>query len=138
MNRLQSNPNAANVHIIADLYAEVVGVLAQCRFASVKKRFTADLKVTHHMPNEVRYFHHIRSQDPFPHTRPRNNTFRTADIKLKYYKCSINDLTREQSSSGPSLCVLERHFKPLPLSSSDSGCHVVSAVSSLRSVAVER
>lgn len=43
---LQSNPNAANVHIIADLYAEVIGVLAQSRFASVKKRFTAELKVT--------------------------------------------------------------------------------------------
>lgn len=43
--RLQSNPNAANVHIIADLYAEVIGVLAQSRFASVRKRFTAELKV---------------------------------------------------------------------------------------------
>ncbi|XP_045531819.1 protein furry isoform X2 [Pieris brassicae] len=41
---LQSNPNAANVHIIADLYAEVIGVLAQSRFASVRKRFTAELK----------------------------------------------------------------------------------------------
>lgn len=46
MCRLQSNPNAANVHLIADLYAEVVAVLAQSRFASVKKRFTAELKVT--------------------------------------------------------------------------------------------
>lgn len=33
------------MHIIADLYAEVIGVLAQSRFASVKKRFTAELKV---------------------------------------------------------------------------------------------
>lgn len=43
---LQSNPNAANVHIIADLYAEVIGVLAQSRFASVRKRFTLELKVS--------------------------------------------------------------------------------------------
>lgn len=29
--RLQTNPNAANVSIIADLYAEVIGVLCQSR-----------------------------------------------------------------------------------------------------------
>ncbi|XP_061707570.1 protein furry isoform X3 [Cydia pomonella] len=52
---LQSNPNAANVHIIADLYAEVIGVLAQSRFASVKKRFTAELK-------------DLKSREPSPHT----------------------------------------------------------------------
>ncbi|KAM3968522.1 microtubule binding protein furry [Aphomia sociella] len=52
---LQSNPNAANVHIIADLYAEVIGVLAQSRFASVKKRFTAELKEQ-------------KSREPSPHT----------------------------------------------------------------------
>ncbi|XP_049885792.1 protein furry isoform X3 [Pectinophora gossypiella] len=52
---LQSNPNAANVHIIADLYAEVIGVLAQSRFASVRKRFTAELK-------------ELKSREPSPHT----------------------------------------------------------------------
>lgn len=52
---LQSNPNAANVHLIADLYAEVIAVLAQSRFASVKKRFTADLK-------------ELKSREPSPHT----------------------------------------------------------------------
>ncbi|GBP05640.1 Protein furry [Eumeta japonica] len=52
---LQSNPNAANVHIIADLYAEVIGVLAQSRFASVKKRFTAELK-------------ELKNREPSPHT----------------------------------------------------------------------
>ncbi|CAB3258872.1 unnamed protein product [Arctia plantaginis] len=51
---LQSNPNAANVHLIADLYAEVIAVLAQSRFASVKKRFTADLK-------------ELKSREPSPH-----------------------------------------------------------------------
>ena len=29
--RLQSNPNAANINVIADLYAEVIGVLAASR-----------------------------------------------------------------------------------------------------------
>lgn len=42
---IQSSPNAANIHIIADLYAEVIGMLAQSRFMSVRKRFTAELKV---------------------------------------------------------------------------------------------
>ncbi|XP_026316911.1 protein furry isoform X2 [Hyposmocoma kahamanoa] len=51
----QSNPNAANVHILADLYAEVIGVLAQSRFASVRKRFTAELK-------------ELKSREPSPHT----------------------------------------------------------------------
>ncbi|KAF4524722.1 hypothetical protein B566_EDAN013957, partial [Ephemera danica] len=41
---VQSSVNAANIHIMADLYAEVIGVLAQSRFMSVKKRFTAELK----------------------------------------------------------------------------------------------
>ncbi|PNF32063.1 hypothetical protein B7P43_G05721, partial [Cryptotermes secundus] len=41
---IQSGPNAANIHIIADLYAEVIGTLAQSRFMSVRKRFMAELK----------------------------------------------------------------------------------------------
>ncbi|XP_053953157.1 protein furry-like isoform X1 [Anastrepha ludens] len=41
---LQNNPNAHNIHMIADLYAEVIGVLAQSRFASVRKRFMSELK----------------------------------------------------------------------------------------------
>lgn len=41
---IQNNPNAHNIHIIADLYAEVIGVLAQSRFSSVKKRFMLELK----------------------------------------------------------------------------------------------
>lgn len=32
---IQNSPNAHNIHMIADLYAEVVGVLAQSRFQSV-------------------------------------------------------------------------------------------------------
>lgn len=52
---LQTNPNAHNIHIIADLYAEVVGVLAQSRFGSVKKRFLLELK-------------ELRAKEPSPTT----------------------------------------------------------------------
>lgn len=38
----QSNPNLSNINMIADLYAEVIGVLAQSRFQSVRKRFMAE------------------------------------------------------------------------------------------------
>ncbi|XP_037037722.1 protein furry isoform X7 [Bradysia coprophila] len=41
---LQTNPNAHNIHMIADLYAEVTGVLAHSRFSSVRKRFMSELK----------------------------------------------------------------------------------------------
>ena len=37
-------PNAASVHTIADLHAEVLGVLASSRFHSVKKKFTGELR----------------------------------------------------------------------------------------------
>ncbi|XP_055625091.1 protein furry isoform X2 [Toxorhynchites rutilus septentrionalis] len=52
---VQSSPNAQYNHMIADLYAEVIGVLAQSRFASVKKRFMTELK-------------ELRSKEPSPHT----------------------------------------------------------------------
>ncbi|CAG5134076.1 unnamed protein product, partial [Candidula unifasciata] len=41
---LQSNPNATNVNIISDLYAEVLGVLANSRFLAVRKKFMSELK----------------------------------------------------------------------------------------------
>uniref|UniRef100_A0A8C8DZC0 Furry homolog b (Drosophila) n=1 Tax=Oryzias sinensis TaxID=183150 RepID=A0A8C8DZC0_9TELE len=37
-------PNTGNMHIVADLYAEVVGVVAQSRFPAVRKRFISELK----------------------------------------------------------------------------------------------
>ncbi|XP_072295543.1 protein furry homolog-like isoform X5 [Eucyclogobius newberryi] len=37
-------PNTGNVHIIADLYAEVIGVLTQSKFQSVRKKFITELK----------------------------------------------------------------------------------------------
>jgi len=52
---IQNEPNAANIHIIADLYAEVIGVLAQSRFMSVRKRFMVELK-------------ELRAKEPGPHT----------------------------------------------------------------------
>ena len=42
--RAQSSPNAANMNIIADLSAEVMGVLAQSRFSAVRKYFFSELK----------------------------------------------------------------------------------------------
>lgn len=52
---LQNNPNAHNIHMIADLNAEVIAVLAQSRFGSVKKRFMTELK-------------ELRAKEPSPHT----------------------------------------------------------------------
>ncbi|XP_061537056.1 LOW QUALITY PROTEIN: protein furry homolog [Phycodurus eques] len=37
-------PNTGNMHTVADLYAEVIGVLAQSKFPAVKKRFLTELK----------------------------------------------------------------------------------------------
>lgn len=52
---VQNSPNAHNIHIIADLYAEVIGALAQSRFSSVRKRFMTELK-------------ELRNKEPSPHT----------------------------------------------------------------------
>lgn len=52
---VQSSLNAGNIHTVADLYAEVMGVLAQSRFQSVRKRFVAELK-------------ELRAKEPSPNT----------------------------------------------------------------------
>lgn len=52
---VQTGPNASNIHTLADLYAEVISILAQSRFQSVRKRFTAELK-------------ELRSKEPSPQT----------------------------------------------------------------------
>ncbi|KAK3869521.1 hypothetical protein Pcinc_025161 [Petrolisthes cinctipes] len=52
---VQNNPNGENINTIADLYAEVVGVLAQSRFQSVRRRFMAELK-------------ELRAREPSAHT----------------------------------------------------------------------
>ena len=41
---MQNNPNCSNINVVADLYAEVIGVLAVSRFASVRRRFIQELK----------------------------------------------------------------------------------------------
>lgn len=52
---LQTGPNAGNIHIVADLYAEVIGALAQSRFMSVRKKFMTELK-------------ELLAKEPSPHT----------------------------------------------------------------------
>ncbi|XP_062869920.1 protein furry homolog isoform X3 [Trichomycterus rosablanca] len=37
-------PNTSNMHLVADLYAEVIGVVAQSRFPAVRKKFISELK----------------------------------------------------------------------------------------------
>ncbi|XP_069049817.1 protein furry homolog-like isoform X4 [Lepisosteus oculatus] len=49
-----SGPNTGNVHIIADLYAEVIGVLTQSKFQAVRKKFMTELK-------------ELRQKEPSPH-----------------------------------------------------------------------
>lgn len=45
--RSTNNPNVANAKKVADLYAEVIGVLSQERFTSVRRRFFSELRSTH-------------------------------------------------------------------------------------------
>ncbi|KAK6173602.1 hypothetical protein SNE40_017022 [Patella caerulea] len=40
----QTNPNSANINIIADLYAEVIGILATSRFQAIRKTFMNELR----------------------------------------------------------------------------------------------
>ncbi|CAL7940353.1 unnamed protein product [Xylocopa violacea] len=51
---IQNEPNAADIHIIVDLYAEVIGVLARSPYMSVMKRFMIELKK-------------LRAKEPGPH-----------------------------------------------------------------------
>ncbi|XP_046892599.1 protein furry homolog isoform X1 [Hypomesus transpacificus] len=37
-------PNTGNMHMVADLYAEVIGVLAQAKFPAVRKKFMTELR----------------------------------------------------------------------------------------------
>ena len=42
--RTNINPNVQNMKKIADLYAEVIGILSQSRFHSVKRRFFLEIR----------------------------------------------------------------------------------------------
>jgi hypothetical protein len=46
--RTHSNPNVTNMRKIADLYAEVIGVLSQSRFHSVRRRFFLEIRNSDH------------------------------------------------------------------------------------------
>ena len=41
---LQANPNQSNINVVADLYAEVIGVLATSRYETVKNYFSTCYK----------------------------------------------------------------------------------------------
>ena len=66
VSRLQSGPNTENIHIIADLYAEVLGVLAHTRFQSVRKRFFTELKELRSEPQNVQTTQVKPLPTPFP------------------------------------------------------------------------
>ena len=42
--RSHADPNLQNIDIVADLYAEVIGVMVQSRFISIRKRFVSELR----------------------------------------------------------------------------------------------
>ena len=43
--RVQASPNAVNINMIADLYAEVTGVLAQSRYVQLSHRYPFQVSV---------------------------------------------------------------------------------------------
>ena len=51
--RTNTNPNVQNMKKIADLYAEVIGILSQSRFHSVKRRFFLEVRDTHNNSSTV-------------------------------------------------------------------------------------
>lgn len=77
--RIQSGPNAANIHIIADLYAEVIGTLAQSRFMSVRKRFMAELK-------------ELKSKEPSPNT---TQSIISLLMGMKFFRVKVGLLYEE-------------------------------------------
>jgi hypothetical protein len=77
--RIQSGPNAANIHIIADLYAEVIGTLAQSRFMSVRKRFMAELK-------------ELKSKEPSPNT---TQSIISLLMGMKFFRVKVSLLCEE-------------------------------------------
>jgi hypothetical protein len=78
--RIQSGPNAANIHIIADLYAEVIGTLAQSRFMSVRKRFMAELK-------------ELKGKEPSPNT---TQSIISLLMGMKFFRVKVGFLCKER------------------------------------------
>ena len=60
--------------VIADLYAEVIGVLAQSRFHSVRKRFVYELK-------------ELRSREPSPAT---TQAIISLLMGMKFFRVKVN------------------------------------------------
>ena len=51
--RTNTNPNVQNMKKLADLYAEVIGILSQSRFHSVKRRFFLEVRDTQNHSSTV-------------------------------------------------------------------------------------
>ena len=75
---VQAGPNASNIHTLADLYAEVISILAQSRFQSVRKRFTAELK-------------ELRSKEPSPHT---TQSIISLLMGMKFFRVKVSNEMR--------------------------------------------
>ena len=58
--RSTNNPNVANAKRVADLYAEVIGVVSQVRFLSVRMKFFTELK----NPQKLYIGHHLCDRGP--------------------------------------------------------------------------
>ncbi|XP_034255121.1 protein furry-like isoform X2 [Thrips palmi] len=84
----QSSPNAANIHIVADLYAEVIGALAQSRFSSVRKRFMAELK-------------ELRSKEPNPnpqHSMTTTHSIIALLMGMKFFRVKMVPIEEFEAS----------------------------------------
>ena len=64
LHRTMSNPNVPSMKKIADLYAEVIGVLSQARFVSVRKRFFAEIRDPGH--SFIHHHQHHRGHELCP------------------------------------------------------------------------
>lgn len=73
---VQNSPNATNMLVIADLYAEVIGVLAQSRFLSVRKRFMSELK-------------ELRNREPSPAT---TQAIIALLMGMKFFRVKVRNL----------------------------------------------
>ena len=68
-------PNAANIHMMADLYAEVLGILSQSRFLSTKKKFFAELR-------------ELRAREPSAHTNTTQSIV-SLMMGMKYFRAKM-------------------------------------------------
>jgi len=84
---MASSQNSQNMNTLADLYAEVIGVLAKSRFMAVKRRFLVEMK-------ELR----VKEQNPAV-----ANQIISLIMGLKFFRVKVRLLTwllESNSSSG--------------------------------------